>query len=226
MNSNKNVLHVILTVVLFGAIWGLLEATVGYILHFLPATISGLVMFPIGATLMYWAYHSTQKKSAIIYVGLIAAAIKAVNFAMPLPAAGPIKVLNPMISIVLQSLVVFGFSFLFERKTNPVKVALLQIGLIALAIVSWRALFLVNQSINYAITGNLPGQLKSIATMADFTLLNGLYELLILGSIYGIYRLVSSLLARKNIILKAPHWLVYTLAPLTLVAAILAVVLK
>lgn len=225
MEKKKSILNVVLTVVFFGAIWGLLEATIGYILHWLPSMVSGLVMFPIGAALMYAAYRNSDKKSVIIYVGLIAVAIKAINLLMPLPPAGPMKVINPMISIVIQALVVFGLSFLYERKTKDVKSTIVQVGVIALAIVSWRGLFLVNQSINYAITGILPGQLQSATTVLSFLFENGGYEFLILGGIYAIYRLVSYLLTFKKVAIKGPEWLMYVLSPLTLVGAVLAVVL-
>ncbi|MFA5421958.1 MAG: hypothetical protein WC344_04180 [Bacilli bacterium] len=226
MKQKNTILHTILTVVLFGAIWGLLEATIGYLLHWLPSMVSGLVMFPIGATLMYWAFRNTDKKTVILYVGLIAAAIKAINLLMPLPPAGPIKVINPMISIVLQSLIVFGLSYLFDRKTTAVKSTLLQVGILAFAIVAWRGLFLVNQAINYGITGNLPNQLKDAAGILSFIFVNGGYEFLILGVIYAIYRLVSFFLAHKGITIKGPEWIMYVLSPLALVGAVLAVVIR
>lgn len=225
MEKRKSILNIVLTVVFFGAIWGLLEATIGYILHWLPSMVSGLVMFPIGAALMYAAYRNTDKKSVIIYVGLIAAAIKAINLLMPLPAIGPIKVINPMVSIVLQALVVFGLSFLFERKTKDVKSTFIQVGLIALAVISWRGLFLVNQAMNLVITGNLYDQIKSIEASLSFVFVNGGYEFLILGGFYAIYRLVSYFFTLKNVAIKGPNWLMYVLSPLTLVGAVLAVVL-
>jgi hypothetical protein len=35
------------TIVLYASIWGLLEATLGWLLQFVPFPISGLVMFPL-----------------------------------------------------------------------------------------------------------------------------------------------------------------------------------
>ncbi len=41
------------TIVFFGGLWGgLLEATLGYVLHLVPAYISGIIMFPIALGLL------------------------------------------------------------------------------------------------------------------------------------------------------------------------------
>ena len=225
MEKKKTLLNTILTVVFFGAVWGLIEATIGYLLHWLPGMWSGLVMFPIAAALMYWAYQNTGRRNTILFVGLIAASIKAVNFALPLPPEGFMRVYNPMISIILQSLTVFAFSYLFEKKASPAKQTLLQLGVLALAILTWRGAFLVNQAIQSAISGHLAYQLMVFVNFASFIFLNGFYEFVILSVIYGIYRLVAYVLSSRRLKVKSPNWLMYVLSPLTLVFAVLAVVL-
>jgi drug/metabolite transporter (DMT)-like permease len=223
--EKKNNLRQVLTMILFGAIWGLLEATVGYLLHWLPSMVTGFVMFPIGAALMMWGFRSTDERKAILVAGLVAAAIKVVNFALPLPGNDIMRVLNPMISIILQSIIVFGFSFLFERKTTPMKATFVQLGVIVAAIVGWRMLFLVNQAVNYAITGVLAAQIQSFANAIDFVFMKGAYELLILVFFYGLYRLGKFVLWKQPIRLTSPDWLIYILSPLTLAGAVFAVVL-
>ncbi len=223
--EKKNWLRKVLTMILFGAIWGLLEATIGYLLHWAPSMVSGLVMFPIGAALMMWGFRSTDDRKAILVAGLIAAAIKAVNFAMPLPGNNLMKVLNPMISIILQAVVVFGFSFVFDRKTTPMKTTFVQLGTIVAAIVGWRLLFLANQGVNYAITGNLASQIQSVENAMSFAFTNGAYELLILAFFYGIYRLGLLIQSKKPLHVSSPDWLIYLLSPLTLAGAVFAVVL-
>ena len=56
-------------IVFFGAIWGLVEATIGYALHLLPALIAGSVMFPIVMFILYHAYKSLSSRKAIFFVG-------------------------------------------------------------------------------------------------------------------------------------------------------------
>jgi hypothetical protein len=223
--EKKNVLRTVLTMVLFGAIWGLLEATVGYLLHWLPSMVSGLVMFPIGATLMMWGFRSTDDRKAILAAGLIAAALKAVNLAMPLPNNDVMRVINPMISIILQSLVVFGLSYAFERKATPLKTAFLQMGTIVAAIIGWRLMYLASQGILFLTIGYYPSQIQSFGNAISFIFSNGSYELLILGFFYGIYRLGNFIQSKKPIHIASPDWLIYALSPLTLAGALIAVVL-
>lgn len=91
----------------YGALWGIAEATLGYALHVLPIfdslKIAGSIMFPIGVVLMYQAFKRTNKTQAILLTAVVAAAVKSVNFLMPVPNA----VLNPMIAIIAEGLGVF-----------------------------------------------------------------------------------------------------------------------
>ncbi|HOJ45196.1 MAG TPA: hypothetical protein PK340_04130 [Bacilli bacterium] len=201
----------IANVVLFGALWGLLEASLGYALQFLPPLFSGSIMFPIGAMLMYWAYRNTDNKASIVYVALIAASIKAINFLMPgLP---PIKTYNPMISIMLQSLVMVVIVSLISR--NRPAYGFLGIGILA---VLWRTLFIVNITINHALTGFPFPQLVSPQSILSFIFLYGALETLFLSIAYGIKLLLNK---KINLVFK-PH-LAISLA--TYVAAALLVLI-
>ena len=154
------------TIVFFGAIWGLLEATLGYVLQLLPPFLSGTIMFPIAASLLLIAHDRIKNPWALIYVGIIAASIKSVNFLFPfLP---PIKTYNPMIAILIQSLVMVGVVKVTGKES-------LSLSLISVAMASfvWRGLFLANNAINHALTGfNFP-QMQSTQTMLDFVFISG-----------------------------------------------------
>jgi hypothetical protein len=206
MKSKKSL---ILNIIFFGSLWGLLEATLGYGLQFLPPLVSGSVMFPIAATIMYWAYRNSESKISIIFVAMIAASIKAVNFLMPgLP---PIKTYNPMISIMLQAVLVMGLVTLFEKKHVGYK--LLSIALISWG---WRALFIANIAINHALTGFPFTQLASPGSILSFIFAYGSVELAFLTVFFGI-----KLLLQKRInLLFQNHWL---LTAATLIAALIAV---
>lgn len=135
------------------------------------------------------------------------------------------RVYTPMISIILESLTVFAVSYLFEKKASPVNQTLIHLGAIVLAIVSWRTLFLGNQAVQSAISGNLAAQLSSFEASARFVFVNGAYELLVFAIIYIIYRSIQALLAMRKEPLRTPNWLMYVLSPLTFVFAVLAVVI-
>ena len=113
----------IVTVLMLGGLWGLLEATLGTVLH-LDAFdsivfASTAVLLPIAYLIMGAAYKETGTARSIIYVGLVAAAIKSVCFFF-VPAVN--KVVNPMVAIMLESLL----GAVAYKVTKPSKVVSLK----------------------------------------------------------------------------------------------------
>lgn len=135
MKTNKNLWMIIL---FYAALWGLAEASLGYVLHFLPCGFAGMIMFPIGFYLMYNAYKFSGQRSTVLLVGLIAALIKTVDLILPLTS--PMSVLNPVSSILIESLLVFGAVSLFEGKRAVPAVFLMSSGWILLFILAQRFL--------------------------------------------------------------------------------------
>jgi hypothetical protein len=89
--NNKKVSQTHCSHCLFWSRLGLLEATMGTSFTGYPACVgSGDVSNWV--SLMYWAYQNTGRRSAILYVGLLAASIKAINFAFPIHWEGWMRV--------------------------------------------------------------------------------------------------------------------------------------
>jgi hypothetical protein len=85
----------------WGALWGIFEATVGYLLHLLPFSVGFLVWYPVACFFMVNVYRKTQQTKSILCVGALAACIKLLNLFLP----GRIdRVLNPAISILFEAL--------------------------------------------------------------------------------------------------------------------------
>jgi hypothetical protein len=135
-NNMKNKAKSIKMIILMGTLWGICEATIGYGLHFLPYGLSGMFMFPIGMYFMYNAYKKSDNKNAVLWVGMIAATIKFVD--LLLPTRSLMSVINPAMSILLESLVVFAFVKVYKAKRTVV--ASYVIGL------SWIVLFTLIQA--------------------------------------------------------------------------------
>ncbi len=181
--KNKRV-EVISKIVFFGAVWGIVEASVGYVLHLLPGFIAGSLMFPFVMFILVKAYKSLGNRKAIFYVALVAAAIKSVNLLMPfLPAA---KTINPMVSMVLEAALVFAVIPLFDTNKLPNKFAAF-----AIASVGWRLLFLGYQGLNFAITDYLAAYLQSFGSALEFVVLNGLGSVAIMILVYLGFRKIK-----------------------------------
>lgn len=159
-------------ILFYGSLWGLLEATVGHVLHFIPATIAGTIMFPIAGAILYKAYKKTQSRFALFYIGIIAATIKSVDFL--LPQLNMYKTLNPMISIVLEAMVVVLIVNLLVSESPAKKYIALPI-----ASVSWRAIFISWMGLQYVLTGNLAPYITSFGAGFEFVVISGMISGLI-----------------------------------------------
>jgi len=190
-------LSTFVSILYFGAIWGILEASVGYVLHLLPVLIAGTIMFPIGAVILFRAHQVTQSKKALIGVGAVAAAIKAINLFMPLPTIW--KAINPMLSIVFESLLVLAVIGLLAKDNHVAKVAALPI-----ASVGWRVGFLFALYVESWFTHTMSSQITSLSAMASFALYSGLISGLMATALFYIVdflgKRVKGTFAKKPII--------------------------
>lgn len=97
-----------LSIILFwGALWGITEATLGYVLHIfsipLPG-LPGLLMFPVAFVFMHRVYDSTQEPISVIQIALVAACIKLTDLLFG--GLMTIYVINPAISLIVEALAV------------------------------------------------------------------------------------------------------------------------
>lgn len=136
-------LRFFLDVLLFGSIWGILEATLGTLLH-LPFfdkagmyAASTTIMVPIAYYLMANCYKRTGKFYALPAMGVIAATIKmTVAFVVGFRPS----VYNPAIYIIVESLAMMGAVAVFR----PTKVLSLKtLGAIILANTTYQFSYLL-----------------------------------------------------------------------------------
>lgn len=122
-------------IVFYGALWGLVEATLGHVLHVLPMKIGWMFWFPIAFFFMKTIYLKTGEKSSVIYLAIIAALIKLIDFFNPVRID---YVINPAISIILEGLVMFAGLKIIEKY----KVTINYFSLISIS-TGWRILYIL-----------------------------------------------------------------------------------
>ena len=105
------------TILFFGALWGILEATLGWFLHLMHFNGIVLVLYPFGLMCMLLAAKQTGKTSSIIQVAAVASVIKLVNLFM-FPVVPLYHVLNPAVAIFIEGLVTFGFCVVASKNIN------------------------------------------------------------------------------------------------------------
>ena len=119
-NKRSQVLNILFNVLFWGALWGIVEATLGTLLH-LPAidkagmyACSSTIIIPIAYYLMANCYKRTESFYAVFLMGILASMIKlCVGFVIGFIPS----VINPAIYIVVESLIT-GAAFLVFRPKN------------------------------------------------------------------------------------------------------------
>ncbi|MCK5732520.1 MAG: hypothetical protein KAH13_05850 [Tenericutes bacterium] len=166
-------------IIFYGAIWGIIEATLGTALHILPISIyiSGTIMFPIVGYILYKAYEATKSKSALLSIGIVAAGIKAVGFFLPF--GSPFKIVNPMISIIMESLMVVLVISILSKDDLLSKIS----GFV-IASIGWRMLYLGYMGFQYISTGYVSDYLMSYAAAINYVIVFGLISAVIAVGIH------------------------------------------
>lgn len=177
--------QMIIDVLFFGAIWGILEATVGYLLHFVPTFLAGTIMFPIASILLLALYKKTNSKVSLLFCGIVAATIKSVNLLFP--AYNIWKTINPMVSIVFEALMVFAVVKLLSGKKLSTKLIALPI-----ASIGWRLLYIGFMGVQYLMTGFLANHLSSFAIFFEFVVISGFISGVVATLFYLVFTKVPS----------------------------------
>ena len=111
--------RIIVGILVFGSIWGLLEATLGGFLHMIIFPNKGAIMSGIGVAIMASALAIYRKPAMLPGIGVVAASFKLLDvwlFALP---AASIHIVNPAMAIVFESLA-FGLvaAFIVSRMAK------------------------------------------------------------------------------------------------------------
>lgn len=128
------------TILLFGAIWGLLEATLGGALHLMSIPFTGAVMASIGFALLFAALRAGVAPSRLLLVSLVAAGFKFLDG--PLFGLSPLAqtIVNPAMAIAAQGLAAALLLRGSPRSQGVPALALRMMGCAALSMILFNAL--------------------------------------------------------------------------------------
>jgi hypothetical protein len=102
------------TIIFWGALWGILEASLGWFLHLIHFKGEVLILYPFGLMCMLMAVKQTGQISATLKVAGVASLVKLVNVVMPFTTL--YQVINPAIAIFLEGLVTWGFCVFLQKN--------------------------------------------------------------------------------------------------------------
>lgn len=140
-NRSQGAAAAVSILLFYGALWGIAEATLGFLLHwlarFLPVpNLAGLVMFPIGLLFMTAAVRSTGKPAAALGTAVVTAGIKLSSMALPFVTFRFVR--SPVLAIAAEGMVVF---LLLSATQLRLGATLFPKALLASAL--WRCAFLM-----------------------------------------------------------------------------------
>jgi hypothetical protein len=179
-------------IVFYGALWGFLEATIGHLLHFIPWTIAGSIMFPIASVILVNAYVKLESKMSLMYIAVVASLVKSVDFF--LPALSIYKTINPIIAFFLEALLVVAVVRIVMKDTVKTNLLSMQV-----ASISWRALFMGYMAVQFFLTGNLAPYIKDLGSITNFLIIEGVVSGLLAT---GLYYMVSFISKKEHISFK------------------------
>lgn len=165
----------VVTIIFWGALWGLEEATLGHLLHLTPLSIGWFLWFPLSYLFMSMVYKQTGKLNSILFTSIIAATMKLIDL---FTTTNLIIVICPALSIILESISLFAVLKIVNFKKLMQKHELTQIMSVSLL---WRFLFLL--SLLFIPTWIMPSYpFKSIPSILKLLIYEGLINSLF---IYG-----------------------------------------
>ncbi len=123
IDNIPNPVRIIIGILVFGSIWGLLEATLGGLLNLVIFPNKGAIMGGIGMAVMGAALAVYRKPAMLSGMGIVAASFKWPNAWLLFVPPSAVQIINPAMSIVFEAL---AFSvvvaFLMDRIEKNVYV--------------------------------------------------------------------------------------------------------
>ena len=113
------VVQLIIAVLVFGSLWGFLEATLGGFLNLIIFPNKGAIMGGIGVAIMSVALAIYRKPAMLPGIGIVAASFKWLNAWLLFVPPSAVQIINPAMAIILESLAFcLVAAFLMNRITK------------------------------------------------------------------------------------------------------------
>lgn len=176
--KRETVTKIAMVSLFWGALWGIAEATLGYLAHLITVIpgIAGFIMFPIGFYFMTRAYKAVGKKGVLFSTAAVAAGIKLVD--LFLPGLSPIKTINPALSILMEALAVMVVFKLLDG--GRVEAGRFRFGDALAASAGWRLGFLFYSSLLFVFAVSEEFIQMGLVHLLRFMLLESVINALII----------------------------------------------
>jgi len=123
LSESGSILRLVIGILVFGSIWGLMEATLGGALHFVHLPYKGAITGGIAMAIMATFVVMYRRPKLVFWIGVIAALFKPLSAVIYVdPIFGP-SVVNPASAILLEALAFsLVVSLVFKGFESSIKV--------------------------------------------------------------------------------------------------------
>jgi len=191
LDKQRDLTRLIVGVVVFGSIWGLLEATLGGFLHLIIFPNKGAIMAGIGMAIMGSALVIYKKPSMLPFIGFVAASFKLLDVWFFALSPTSIHIVNPAMAIILES-VVFSLAaaFLMKKMAKNTSIGIgtgALVGLVSAAIWVYFAIYVMNA----------PAYARVVFTAKEFIANQGIVQAVFCGVFLPLGYMIGGKLATK-----------------------------
>jgi len=191
LGNRQGLANLIIGVLVFGSIWGFLEATLGGYLHLIIFPNKGAIMAGIGVAIMSSALAIYRKPSMLAGIGVVAALFKLLDvwfFSLPVTS---IHIVNPAMAIIFESLI-FSLivAFVMDKMAKNAYVGV-GAGVLAgiISAVAW---------VYFAIyVMNAPAYSRVVFTAGEYITNQGVVQAVFFGAFAPIGYLIGEKLAAR-----------------------------
>jgi hypothetical protein len=189
--KQRDLARIIVGVVVFGSIWGFIEATLGGFLHLIIFPNKGAIMAGIGMAIMGSALAIYKKPSMLPFIGLVAASFKLLDVWFFALSPTSIHIVNPAMAIILES-VAFSVAaaFLMKKMANNTTIGVgvgALAGLVSAVIWVYFAIYVMNA----------PAYARVVFTAGEFIANQGVVQAVFCGVFLPLGYIIGSKLATK-----------------------------
>ena len=185
---SAEMIQILIGILVFGSIWGLLEATLGGVMHLVNFPNTGAIMSGVGMALMGIALAFYRKPVMLIGIGAIAATFKLLNVWILLIPANVPHIINPIAAIILEaaafSLITSFLMNLITKSNYAVVWAAFLAGMLSAFSFALVAVYLTHIPINARV---------GMDSVREFVLVNGLVQ----SAFAGVFVPIGYMLGRK-----------------------------
>jgi hypothetical protein len=176
LSSIPEPVRILIGILVFGSIWGLLEATLGGVMHLINFPNTGAIMGGVGMIIMATALAYYRKPAMLTGIGVVAASFKLLNVWLLLIPVNVPHIINPIAAIILEAMA-FSLVAIFlvkgMEKSNYTSVwAAVLAGILSASAFALVAVYITHIPVNTR---------SGLDSVREFVTVNGLVQAVFAG---------------------------------------------